>query len=197
MIGTIVHQELLLGSRRNRLQVFRWIYGTWLIFQVGYYYVQFTAVEQQRYFVRMQPVWMGVRARPEPFIPDSAPQMVGAWFAENFVTQQFILLAIATPALVAGAITDEKRRGTLQHLLLADLNTRSLLLGKLLGRVAQVAVLALTGLPLFALLAGFGGVAPLTVLAVVALAALTVLATAAAALLASVWSRQTRDEIGR
>ena len=30
MIGTIVHQELLLGGRRNRLHFVRWAYGAWL-----------------------------------------------------------------------------------------------------------------------------------------------------------------------
>src|SRR5262245_53300271 len=134
MIGTIVHQELLLGSRRNRLHIFRWVYAAWLVAQVVWFYVQFTAIERGRYFMQMQAAWMGNKPA-EPFIPDSAPHRVGAWFSEMFVSQQFILLAIATPAIVAGAITDEKRRGTLQHLLLADLGTRELLLGKLFGRV--------------------------------------------------------------
>jgi ABC-type transport system involved in multi-copper enzyme maturation permease subunit len=195
MIGTIVHQELLLGSRRNRLRLFRVLYALWLFVQVFYYYAHFLGYEQQKYFIRMQATWMNRGAMPEPFVPDSAPQMVGAWFTETFITQQFIFLAIATPALVAGAITDEKRRGTLQYLMLTDLGTRPLLLGKLLGRVAQVGMLTLVGLPVFALLGGFGGLEPLRFLAVGAMAALTTLAAAAAALLASVWCRQTRDAI--
>jgi ABC-type transport system involved in multi-copper enzyme maturation permease subunit len=195
MVGTVVHQELLLGSRRNRLHVFRWVYGGWLILQVFWLYLQFEVAEQARYSA-YYPWWSGMPLQDlPPFIWRSAPHVVGGWFADTFVRQQFVLLAIATPALVAGAITDEKRRGTLQHLLVADIDTRPLLLGKLLGRVTQVAVLALAGLPLYALLAGFGGVGPAAVLAFGALSAVTVLAVASAALLASVWCRQTRDAV--
>jgi ABC-type transport system involved in multi-copper enzyme maturation permease subunit len=194
MIGTVAQLELLLGSRRNRLRVFRWLYGGWLVAQLLFFYLMFLLNEQAKQFVRMQGSGWQVPLG-EPVIPVSAPQAVAGPFSQTFIVQQFILLAIATPALVAGAITDEKRRGTLQHLLLADINTRALLLGKLLGRVAQVGMLALVGLPLFALMAGFGGVQPLTLLALALVVALSVFSVAAAALLASVWCRQTRDAV--
>jgi ABC-type Na+ efflux pump permease subunit len=194
MIGTVVHQELLLGSRRIPLHVLRWVYGGCLVVQVAFFLVQFVTTEQARNFARYQSLRMP-GSSPDPFVPRSAPHCVGDRFAEAFVPQQFILLAIATPALVAGAITDEKRRGTLQHLLLTDFGTRPLLLGKLLGRVAQVALVALAGLPLFALLGGFGGVRPFTFLAFEVLSVLVVFALAAAAILASVWCRQTRDAV--
>ena len=41
MIGPIFQQELILGGRRNRLHLFRWIYAGWLIVQVFYFYVLF------------------------------------------------------------------------------------------------------------------------------------------------------------
>jgi ABC-type transport system involved in multi-copper enzyme maturation permease subunit len=194
MIGTILHQELLLGGRRSRLQVFRWLYVGLLIAQVGYGLSVFEKEETIRAFQQVQASFLN-GSRPEPILPRSAPHFVAAWFVQIFVPQQFILLAIVTPALVAGAVTDEKRRGTLQHLLLADLGTRSLLLGKLFGRVARVAELALTGLPLFALMAAFAGMRPLHLLVFAYLTALTVLSVAAASLLASVWCRQTRDAV--
>jgi ABC-type transport system involved in multi-copper enzyme maturation permease subunit len=193
MIGTVVQLELLLGGRRNRLRVFRWLYGGWLVAQLLFFYLLFLTNEQAKQFARMMARMQGQSL--EPFVPVSAPQAVGGPFSQTFIVQQFILLAIATPALVAGAITDEKRRGTLQHLLLADINTRALLLGKLLGRVAQVGMLALVGLPIFALMAGFGGVEPLTLLALGLVVAIAVFSVAAAALLASVWCRQTRDAV--
>jgi ABC-type transport system involved in multi-copper enzyme maturation permease subunit len=121
--------------------------------------------------------------------------VVGARFAEAFVMQQMLLLLLVTPAFVAGAITDEKRRGTLQYLLTSHLGTRDILLGKLLGRVAQVGLVALAGWPLFALLAGFGGVEPLTLLFVGAVLVMPLFAVASATLLASVWCRQTRDAV--
>jgi ABC-type transport system involved in multi-copper enzyme maturation permease subunit len=194
MIGTIVRHELLLGRRRNRLFILRCLYAAWLVLQLIVFYIQYLEAENTKYFARYTAV-MPNGAYAPPVDYSQAPSVVGAAFAETFVPQQFLLLAIATPALVAGAITDEKRRGTLQYLMLTDVGTRPLLLGKLLGRVAQVATLALVGLPLFALLGGFGGVKPLTFLAFLTLSALTVFAVAAAALLSSVLCRQTRDAV--
>ncbi len=105
------------------------------------------------------------------------------------------MLALAIPPLVAGAVTDEKRSGTLQYLLTADLDGRHIILGKLLARSAVVGLLALTGLPLFAFLGGFGGVQPLAMLLVPVVLVLPLLALAAAALLLSVWSRTTVDAV--
>jgi ABC-type transport system involved in multi-copper enzyme maturation permease subunit len=189
MVGAILHQEWLLGSRRQRLHLFRWIYAAWLIVLVFYGYLRYLIEEQQRLLSQ-------VVAGTSTFIARaSMPEIVGQWFAESFVVQQMLLLVLATPALVAGAITDEKRRGTLQYLLTADLEARHILLGKLLARVAQVLLVALAGLPLFALLAGFGGVQPITLLALAAALLVPLLALASATLLASVCCRQTRDAV--
>ena len=48
MIGPILHQELLLGSRRNKLHVLRWIYAGWLILQVLFLFLRFQAEESSR-----------------------------------------------------------------------------------------------------------------------------------------------------
>jgi ABC-type transport system involved in multi-copper enzyme maturation permease subunit len=189
MIGPVWHQEMLLGGRRNRLHVFRWVYAGWLIVQVFYLYLIFQGEEASR-----ARAWVNSAGAIAPNRA-SAPEVVGSWFAEAFVRQQLLLLVLATPAFVAGAVTDEKRRGTLQHLLTTDLDSRHIVLGKLLGRVAQVALVALAGLPLFALLAGFGGVGPVTVLFVAAALVVPLFALASATLLASVWCRQTRDAV--
>jgi ABC-type transport system involved in multi-copper enzyme maturation permease subunit len=189
MIDAVLQQEWLLGSRRTRLHVFRWIYAAWLIVLVAYGFGRYNVEEHQRLHQR------GVANDTTFLVRSSAPEMVGQWFAETFVTQQLLLLVLATPAFVAGAITDEKRRGTLQYLLTADLEARHILVGKLLGRMAQVALLAAAGLPLFALLAGFGGVEPITLLVLAAALLVPLFALASMTLLASVWCRQTRDAV--
>ncbi len=189
MVGAVWHQEWLLGSRRNRLYLFRWIYAGWLIVLVLYGYVHCTNEQSSRLSGR------SVNSTSLFLAYGSMPEIVGQWFAESFVAQQMILLVLVTPAFVAGAITDEKRRGTLQYLLAADLESRHIILGKLLGRVAQVAQVAVAGLPLFALLAGFGGVQPVTILAVIVALIVPLFALASATLLASVWCRQTRDAV--
>jgi ABC-type transport system involved in multi-copper enzyme maturation permease subunit len=106
-----------------------------------------------------------------------------------------LILLLITPAFVAGAITDEKRRGTLQYLLLTDLEARHIILGKLMGRFAQVILVLLGGLPLFALLAGFGGVEPISLLFLLVGLILPVFGLCSVTLLASVWCRQTRDAV--
>src|SRR5262249_44963195 len=95
----------------------------------------------------------------------------------------------------AGAITDEKSRGTLEHLLTADLTSWEILVGKLCGRIAQVLVLVMAGMPLVALLAGYAGLGPLLVLAIFLVTLPPVFSLGAASLLASVWVRQTRDAV--
>jgi ABC-type transport system involved in multi-copper enzyme maturation permease subunit len=189
MIGPVLHQEMLLGSRRNQLHLFRWVYAGWLILQVLYLYFCFLQQENARQSNLFYSDYNTA------YNPASAPEVVGHWFAELFVWQEMLLLVLVTPAFVAGAITDEKRRGTLQYLLTADLDARHIVLGKLLGRVAQVALVALAGLPLFALLAGFGAVHPLTLLMVAVVQVVPLLALASATVLASVWCRQTRDAV--
>jgi ABC-type transport system involved in multi-copper enzyme maturation permease subunit len=189
MLGPIFQQELLLGGRRNRLHLFRWIYAGWLVVQVFYLYVLFLHDVDAN--MQTNPL-TGVRSQPRVV---SAPQMVGGRFCEAFVWQQLLLLVLVTPALTGGAIADEKRRGTLLYLLSAGVDTREILLGKLLGRMVQVLLIVLTGLPLFALLAGFGGIDPLAILLLGVELLLSLFALSAAALLASVLCRQTREAV--
>jgi ABC-type transport system involved in multi-copper enzyme maturation permease subunit len=189
MVGPVLHLEMLLGGRRNRLHVLRWIYAGWLVTMVIYFFLQFQSEEYQKQMLRWQPGGQYVVNKA------SAPEVVGARFSESFVRQQMLLVLLLTPAFVAGAITDEKRRGTLQYLMTTDVESRHIVLGKLLGRAGQVGLVLLGGLPLFALLAGFGGVEPAT-LGILGLAlVMPLLGVAAAALLASVWCRQTRDAV--
>jgi ABC-type transport system involved in multi-copper enzyme maturation permease subunit len=189
MVGSVFRLEMLLGGRRSRLYALRWTYVGWLVLQIFFLWVSFMILEMQ--------FTLTVRgSSPSAAVNRaSAPGVVGEWFASAFVFQQMILLLLATPAFVAGAITDEKRRGTLQYLLTTDLDTRHIILGKMFGRVAQVALLTLAGLPLFALMAGFGGVEPVTLLIAVAVLLAPMFALSAATILASVLCRQTRDAV--
>lgn len=112
----------------------------------------------------------------------------------GLLEKHFFLLVLATPAFVAGAVTEEKDRGTLGHLLTTPLTGLEILLGKLLARSLQLGLVLLLGLPLFCFLAGLleDPALPFAVLAVsVGLA----LGLGALALLLSVWSRSTRDAL--
>jgi ABC-type transport system involved in multi-copper enzyme maturation permease subunit len=200
MVGSVFHQELLLGGRRGRLHVLRWVYVAWLVLQIFFLWFKFLYLQSEH--------WSALHGSPAaPDNPASAPGIVGAWFVQGmdgsvfglffpgFVRSQMIMLLLATPAFVAGAVADEKRRGTLQYLLTADIDTRHLILGKMFGRVAQVALLAVAGLPVFALMAGFAGIEPLTLVVVLLVLLAPMFALSAAAILASVQCRHTSDAV--
>jgi ABC-type transport system involved in multi-copper enzyme maturation permease subunit len=184
MVGPVLYLEMLLAGRRGKQYVFRWIYAGWLVVQLLFLFAG--------YWLAMRLSWrMMMGGRPDP---DASSRFAGSYI-ELFVVQQLILILLATPAFIAGAVTDEKTRGTLQHLLTADVTAWELVVGKLLGRMAQVAVLTLAGLPVVCFIGVFGGLDPVLLLAVAAVTLIPLFALAAASLLASVWSRQTRDAV--
>jgi ABC-type transport system involved in multi-copper enzyme maturation permease subunit len=173
MVGPVLYQEMMLAGRRNQSYIFRWIYAAWLVLQIAFFSY----------------LWLFVPATPGSY----AVGDLAEWFVSLFLVQQLILLVLATPALAAGSVTEEKANGTLQYLLTSDLTASEIVLGKLLARSFQVGVLALTGLPLFCFLGVYAGLGPLTLLAALALTAAPLAALTAASLLASVWAKQTRN----
>jgi ABC-type transport system involved in multi-copper enzyme maturation permease subunit len=179
MVGPLFYQEMLLGSRRSREHIFRWVYAGWLLMQLLYFavtdwflYVGFATPPSQAY---------------TPY--------VSRHFVEIYLAQHFILLMLVTPAFVAGAVSDEKTKGTLQYLLTTDLAPIHIIVGKLLGRIFMVCVLALAGLPLFALLGAFGGVEPPLLIGLLIVTVFVATGVASATFLAAVWTKQTRDAV--
>lgn len=183
MFGPVFSLELLLGSRRGRLDLLRRCYAGWLALQLGYFFLTYLADAQPR-------------RGHAPTDLAAFGRFVNAYL-EVFVAQHFLLLALVTPAFAAGAITDEKARRTLADLLAADLTSAEIVLGKWLGRLAQVAVLALAGLPILALMGGLGQLGAATLLFLVVLSGVFTAGLAAVSVFASVRSTQTRDAVLR
>ena len=115
MAGPVLTLELLLGGRRLRNYSLRWCYGGWLLLQ----------------FFVLSAAFLIVQATM-PYHNGFAPE-AGRYYVDFVVRQQFLLLMLVTPALLAGAVADEKSSGTLQYLLSADLTVGEILLGKLLA----------------------------------------------------------------
>jgi ABC-type transport system involved in multi-copper enzyme maturation permease subunit len=179
MVGPLFYHEMLLGSRRSRDYVFRWIYASWLLLQLMW----FAFIDSFLYSFFAAPP-------SQPYT-----NYLGRHFAEVFIPQHFILLALVTPAFVASAITEEKTRGTLQYLLVSDLAPIHIIAGKLIGRIIQVCVLSLAGLPLFAFLGVLGGVEPPLLFGLLLVTVYVAAGVASATFLAAVWCRQTRDAV--
>jgi ABC-type transport system involved in multi-copper enzyme maturation permease subunit len=186
MIGPVFHLELVVGSRRGRLERWRRLYCAWLALQFLFYFTTY-----------LFEVWASIT--PPPQGPGLLDQTAFPRFTSSYcwalILQQFVLLMLLTPAFVAGALTDEKSRGTLQYLLTTNLSAWEIVIGKLLGRLAQLGLIALAGLPLICLIGPLTGFNAVTILALVAFTALLMVALGSASVLASVWCRQTRDAV--
>jgi ABC-type transport system involved in multi-copper enzyme maturation permease subunit len=171
MIQAVFHFEMLQAGRRRRGFFLRWLYAGFLLVQIA------------PLFFQSNFAWARLLTGFNVYA-----------FFEGFLVQHYVLLTLLTPAMVGGAITDEKTRGTLQHLLTAGARAGEIILGKMLAQTYQLVLLALVGLPLFCFFAGLAGdvTFPLTVM-VTSLA--LVFAVAAVSILFSVWCRTTRDAL--
>jgi ABC-type transport system involved in multi-copper enzyme maturation permease subunit len=176
MLGPVLYLEMLLGSRRGKQYIFRWIYAGWLILMYSVVALIWMATPQR-----------GSHAPPAPFTEA---------FLSVLLAQHFFMIVLASPAFVAGAITDEKSQGTLQYMLTADLTPAEIVLGKFLGRTAQVlTVLVLTGLPVICFCGVFGGLNFLRVAGLAAYTLFALFAVGSASILASVLTRTTREAV--
>jgi ABC-type transport system involved in multi-copper enzyme maturation permease subunit len=180
MLGPVFSAEMLRAGRRGRAHILRWIYAGWLCLQLVYVFDATHAA-----------VTYGMPPQP-PVSRSKAASNLGQQFRDLVLGQQFTLIVLVTPAFVAGAITDEKIRGTLQGLLTAFVTPADIVLGKLAARIAQVGVLALVPLPLLAFVGQYAGVTPEFLLAYLAVTILLLFGLGGLSMLASVWLRQTR-----
>lgn len=179
MVGPIFFQEMLVNSRRSRHHYLRWLYVGWLVTQLAYFVVT---------------EWFALIAG----FHDQTQQLtflVSQSFTSTFLVQHFVLLFLVTPTFIAGGLTDEKTRGTLQYLLTTDLASIHIVFGKLLGRLTEVLTLAFVGIPFLCFVGGLGGAELALIIGVILFTIEIGVGIAAATLLAAVWSRQTRDAV--
>ncbi len=179
MVGPVLTQELVLGSRRSRMHILRWCYAAWLLLQLAFmYFGEF--------------IWAFPFRRRLTSLDIAA---LAHDYVELIVAQHFILLLLAVPALTAGSITDEKGRGTLQYLLTAELRPWEIIVGKLLARTWTALTMTLPVLPLLCTFGVLGGMDLGRLLALCAVTVLLVVGMASASLLASALCRHTRDAV--
>jgi len=120
-------------------------------------------------------------------------------FAEEFVVHflyiQMAAVVILTPAYTAGAIAEERERGTLDCLLTTFLTPAQLVMGKLAARLAQLFGILLTGLPVLSLMPLWGGVSPVRILAGFGITSLTAVSLGALALYFSAVAKTVRGAL--
>ena len=104
---------------------------------------------------------------------------------------QLLAVVLITPAVVGGAITEEKEHGTLDFLRCSLLTNQEIVLGKLAARLAFVGGVLLAGVPVLALTSLFGGVDVWVLLAGYAITAMTAVSLGAF----SLWMGVIRDTL--
>lgn len=128
------------------------------------------------------------------FTPNDIADLTRNFFTVFILTQTLIIFVV-TPGAIAGCISDEKERRTLEFILTTDLNDREILFGKFVSRVLGVIFFVLAGLPILAMLQFFGGIDPdLMILSTIA-TLITIFSLASLSVVSSVWCRRSRDAI--
>lgn len=175
MIGVIARCEIMLSSRRSKFDLLRCCYGGLCLLEFG----GLAIISHELFRTGTGVVF----------------QQYCGLFYRFLIAQQIVLIILLTLVFGAGAITDEKVRGTLQLLLAANASAVEIVLGKFLGRAAQTARFLVIGWPLLFTVAGFAGVPLVDLLLLIMGTIIFAVGIMALSILASVWFHQTRDAI--
>src|SRR5947209_7967502 len=118
---------------------------------------------------------------------------LGESFFYAVIGTQLALLLLAAPAAAAGAICLDKQRGTLLHLLVTDLSSAEIVLGKLGTRLIPVLGLVALSVPVMFACTMMGGIDPEALAGAYLVLAGVGVAACAVALALSVWGRKTTE----
>ncbi|MBX3380280.1 MAG: ABC transporter permease subunit [Phycisphaeraceae bacterium] len=112
-------------------------------------------------------------------------QMFAPTLGAFFAWFQFVIMCFVASTLTAGAICDERRKGSIASLLATPLTPAQIVLGKFAGRLVQLVILIAAGIPLLLAVRLFGGISSEFVLAATVLTISTAMVHASIALAAS------------
>jgi ABC-type transport system involved in multi-copper enzyme maturation permease subunit len=108
---------------------------------------------------------------------------------------ELALVLLAAPAATAGAISLDRARGTLAHVLTTDLSDAEIVLGKLAARLAPIVALVAGIWPVMAISSLLGGIDPLALTLALAIIIAVAILGCSLALLLSVWARRTHEVV--
>lgn len=115
----------------------------------------------------------------------------GLLLFQVFTLVQIALLPFLAGLSAASAVSQEKDRRTFILLLLSDLRSYEIVLGKLLGALLQIGLLILAAVPVLAIMVLLGGVAPHEVGQAVLILGATALAAGSVGNLVALWRERT------
>src|SRR3954470_23033174 len=169
--------ELLRTSRRGRPALVRGLYALALLSALGTVFVRWFGPG---------PLALDQVLAIGPRLPPRDLARFAREFTDAFLVVQLAAVLLLTPAYAAGAVAEERQRGTLDDLLVTDLSAAAIVLGKLGARWLHVAGGLLTGLPVLSLAQLWGGIDLGQLLAGFAVTALTSFTLTALSLFCSV-----------
>lgn len=187
LFGPVLFYELLRTGRRGRYVAVRFIYGFLLLVVLFSVYTSWLPL-------KMNGIGEFFAAGA---LPSRDLTRFSASFFAVFMLIQFAAVLLLTPAYTAGAVADEKERGTLEALMASDLASREIVLGKAAARFANLELFTLTGLPILSALQFLGGVDPNLLLASFLITGVTILSLTSLGIFCSVRARKPAHAIVR
>src|SRR5262249_8757051 len=121
LCGPLLLYDLVRIARRRRYLLIRCIYGLGLLSLLAALYTYWT--------------WHMPRGTNPP--PRELTRFAETFFF-TFMCAEFVAVLLLTPAYTAGAVAEERDRGTLEFLLATDLTKREIILSKLIARLANL-----------------------------------------------------------
>jgi ABC-type transport system involved in multi-copper enzyme maturation permease subunit len=181
ILGPIINAELIRVARQKRWYIMRVLLG------LGLLLLCYSAYESTlRWRRAFQPRNTELLSQQE--LSNLAQQMFATISAG-----QGIAILFLTPALLAGAIAEEKQRKTLHYMLASQLTSFEIVFGKLFARILMLMLPVIVGLPVLVMLSMLGGIDPFMLMAIYGASFSTILFEASLAILMSTLVRRGRE----
>jgi ABC-type transport system involved in multi-copper enzyme maturation permease subunit len=184
-VGPLLAYDLARIIRRSNIVVWRMVYTSSLFALLLCLYALMFYDSRDG----ARGLWTGVSVRRPDLI------WFTSLFAYGFMIIQLATIFALVPAYLAGAIAEEKERGTLEGMLITDLGNREIVFGLLLSRLGSLLLILLGGLPVVVSLQFLGGIDPNIILAAFASTGLSMLGLAGVSILFSAYARRARTAI--
>lgn len=140
LTGPIFDKELRVSSRRRRNYVLRSAYLLSLTLLLGMFWIELSQRGSSTIYLASQMAEMGKRA------------------VVNTVWFQFCATQVVAVIMLSASVSDEIYNRTLGLLMITPVTSFQIVMGKLLSKVLQLALLLAISLPLLAVIRVFGGV---------------------------------------